>query len=174
MSEIKRRFNKVLSDEISLALHRAKSLMGDRVDEYLSQYRAYRNAFIAANGVNLGKTIDQIVTPRYTLNPKYHDALKALDEAYEKLHRHRESPADFVDATIQKVVNRQLAKRPRARDKYDEIKIINDLKVRDYPNSENKKDIVKAVALINRCSESTVNRAARVGGLTRTKKSIVT
>lgn len=176
MSETKKRINKVLAEELSLALHKARAVMGDRFEECLAQYRADRVAFIAANGLTIGKTDDQIVYPQHTLNPQYYDALKALDEAYAKMHRHRESPADFVDATIQKEVNRKLARRPRNKKSeagadINKVKIAEYLKRKGYIDSTDKAALVTLAAEHFDCSERTVKRAAKSGGLTARKKT---
>ena len=169
MSETKKRINKVLAEDLSLALHKARAVMGDRFEECLAQYRVDRLAFIAANGLTLGKAADQIVHPQYTLNPQYYDALKALDEAYAKMHRHRESPADFVDVTIQKEVNRKLASRPRnkkneAGEVINKMEIVEHLMRKGYKDSDDKATLVNEAARHFKCSEITIRRALKEGG----------
>lgn len=178
MDETKKILNRVLQEDVMRALRQARQLMGDNVIDMLEQYRVEQDAnyraLIAANGIT--KSSDQLTYPARTMKftPECSGVLGRLDEIFSKIHRHRSYPADFVDASLAKEINVLYAKRPRKSNKKDEQdSIISYLLQHGYEDSELKKVIISDAAERFVCSESKIQRAAKVGGLIKIKKPSV-
>jgi len=167
----KRRFPKVLADELSAALFAVSDLGHEAFMELLARYRRNRAKRIAVWGLlNNGAPVDglEFIPLEQIRN------IERLDEAFQKLHNYSDGGAgDYVAADVEKVINSFRAQGPRKRS-HDYGEICMWLSRREYRSSDNKKALVAEAADFFSTSESTIFRALREGGLVRAKRSTAT
>ena len=165
----KRRFPKVLADELKEALFVVDKLGNELAMELLAAFRRNRLKRIAAWGAS------SIGNPADGLEPfplEYFQAFERLDGAFRKLHHFRNGGAgDYVAADVDRVINRQRASQPRIRSNNHED-IARYLKQREYETSDNKKALVMDASSHFDTSESTVRKALRSQGLSRRKSTV--
>lgn len=167
----KRRFPKVLADELEFALFAVRSLAPEKQAELLARYRRNRVKCIAVWGLlNLDAKVEGLESIPY----EYADAIERLDKAFAKVHHYRNGGAgDYVADDVVSEVSRLNAKRPRKREtNYEEIG--DYLRRRKYAASGNKKAIVADAMAHFDVSESTVQRVISKCALASRKRPAVT
>lgn len=164
---IKRRFPKILADELGFALFLFRE-MSDEGPELLARYRRNlergrfrRTLFPAATGEEPAQA------PCEYIPPELNWQLKTIADAFEKLHRFRteNGPDEYLAEPVYRKAKQAEAQRPRKNSRAEICAYV--LNTRDYEHSDDKDAIIKDAMDRFSVSDRTVYRAlksARNGG----------
>lgn len=166
----KRRYPKILADEVLSALRDTDHLGHERTMELLELYRAGRLQMIADIGIR-----DDPASKRrsyFQAIPIGHlNAIRNLDTAFGKLHQYKNGGAgDYAAADVEKFINAERGKLPRKRSrKVDSEEVETFLIRRNYSDSNNKKAIISDAAAHFEVSPRTIESIASERGLTTSR-----
>lgn len=155
MESTKRRFPKVLADEILAALSAVQELDPDEKKELLQRYRRNRTRYIAAWGL---LTPDAPVHELEHIPHEWHSKIADLDKAFAKIHSYMGGGAeDYVAADVMKEINRSISRKGR------KSNVTNDelgryLSRRKFEESSDKASIIAAAAAQYNVSPRTIER----------------
>jgi hypothetical protein len=161
---VKRRFPKVLWDEVTVALRAVDDLGNETSMELLARYRRNRAKCIATWDVlNIGAPVDGLEFMSFRQLLK----IEQLNKAFQKLHHYQNGGAgDYVAADVESAINSIRAQGPRKpKNNYDEI--CRWLRRIGYEASHNKKALVDDAIAAFGVKNSTIRTALREGGMTK-------
>ena len=165
----KRRFPKVLADELHFALSAVRELGPDFTEYLLARYRRNRAKSIATWGLlNVGAPVDGLES----IPVEHHWKIEKLDDAYAKLHHYRNGGAvDYVASAVAKEVSKARASLPRQRSrKADSVAVAEYLRSKQFSEIKNQKKLIGEAVEHFKISERTVRDIAAKAGLTRARK----
>lgn len=165
----RRRFPKVLADELSAALAAVRGMDQDLVGVLLENYRRNMVKSIGTWGLF---NAESPVTGLEIVPTEHLRKIEKLDEAFQKLHRFRKGGAsDYVALTVANEIAKAKASLPRQRArKADSAEVAEYLKSNLYQESKNQKKLILEAAVQFRISERTVRKIAAEAGITVTRK----
>ena len=165
----KRRFPKVLADEIELALGAVSELGPDLTGDLLARYRRNRAKSIATWGLS---DIGAPVVGQEFIPLEHLGKIAKLDEAYEKMHRYRNGGAgDYIASDVAKELSKARASLPRQRSrKYDCAAVVEFLNSRRYSDNPYQKVVIIECMEHFGISERSVRNIAAKAGLTKARK----
>lgn len=169
----KRRFPKVLADELERALSAVSELGPDLALNLLAKYRNNRSKSIAAWGLfNIGAPVHGLES----IPPEHLLKIQRLDDAYAKLHHYRNGGAvDYVASAVVREIAKARASLPRRRSrKIDCLAVADYLRSRGYSENANQKGLILEAMEHFKISERTVRDVAASSGLTKVRKSTAT
>lgn len=179
MTADRRRFPKVLADEIGYALSRIRNikleneLTDEQFSEFLEAYRRNKqrrmvNMISTQGGSIISKGAQTIpagsVPPVEGVEPfppKFLNDFDVIDMAFQRMHKYRNGGAgDYVASAVVSEIQRLNAKKPREQThQYDQI--IAYMKRRGYESSDQKGSVVGDAEEFFKTSKSTIYRALK-------------
>ena len=155
MESTKRRFPKVLADEITSALSAVEELDHEQQMEFLRRYRRNRARHIAAWGL---LTPDAPVHGLEHIPHEWHSKIADLDAAWTKIHSYRDGGAeDYVAAYVMKEINKVNSRKRRTSTFTDEELNIY-ISRRHFKDSTDKTSIISAAAEHFEVTTKTIQR----------------
>lgn len=164
----RRRFPKVLADELHVALALTRPLGEEKCMELLAIYRRnMRKGVTNFFAESLGGDIENFEP----FPMEWFDKIKALDEAYTKLHHYSNGGAsDYVAKAVAADISRSRASLPREHSrKADRAAVAEFLKSGCYATVENKKKkkLIRDAMEYFDLGERAVREIAKQAGLTK-------
>ena len=167
----RRRFPKVLADELSAALAAVRDLDQELVTEWLARYRSNMVKSISAWGLfNEGSPVAGL-----QLIPAEHfQKIQQLDVAFKKLHHYRDGgAADYVAQAVAKEISRARSSLPRQHSrKADRTAVADFLRSAGYASTKNKKGLILQAMHRFGIKERTARAIAKQAGLTKGAETI--
>lgn len=165
----KRRFPKVLADELQFALSAVRELGPDLTEDLLARYRRNRAKSIATWGLF---DIGAPVVGLESIPLEHLWKIEKLDDAYAKLHHYRNGGAvDYVASAVAMEIAKARASLPRQRSrKIDCLAVADYLRSRGYSENANQKVLILEAMEHFKISERSVRGIAEKAGLTKARK----
>lgn len=165
----KRRFPKVLADELQFALSAVRELGPDLTEDLLARYRRNRAKSIATWGLfDIGAPVAGLES----IPLEHLGKIERLDDAYAKLHHYRNGGAvDYVASDVAREIAKARASLPRLRSrKADSLAVAEYLRSKQFPEIKNQKKLIDEAMERFKISERTVRDIAAKAGLTKARK----
>lgn len=155
MESTKRRFPKVLADELLAALSAVQELDPEVKMQLLARYRRNRGRYIAAWGLNSPEATPQGLEH---IPFEWHSQIADLDKAFAKVHRYMGGGAeDYVASDVMKEINRSISRKRRTSTFTDE-ELNRYLSRRKFEESSEKVSIIAAAAEHFEVTTKTIRR----------------
>ena len=169
MDITRRRFPRILAEEISRALSLIRGLGAEHALEFLARYRRNRaKRFVAWGVLTVGATVNDL---EFIPN-EICSQIEEIDRVFQKMHHYGNGgAADYVAKDVLAAMNRVHGLKSTKTSKNNE-KICEYLRRRDYARSDNKEALIADAMEHQGVSKSTVYRAIKTGGLGRKKSTV--